>query len=298
MKKKKIIIIAGPTASGKTDIAIALAQQFNTEIISADSRQCYKELHIGVAKPSPEQLSAVHHYFINSHSINGYISAADYESYALQAAEKIFQQNDVAVMVGGTGLYIKAFCEGLDDIPPINPAIKKTIAENYKDKGMSWLRETVSAEDPKYFEEGEIQNPHRLIRALEVKRSTGISILTHQTQNKKHRAFEITRLALEIPRAVLYERINKRVDTMISEGLQEEAYSLLPYKELNALQTVGYRELFDHFENHISLDRAIELIKQNTRNYAKRQVTWFKKEGFTWINPDNFSPTVLTDLKD
>lgn len=284
----RVIIIAGPTASGKTDIAIQLAQHFNTEIISADSRQCFKELNIGVAKPSPEQLAAVHHYFINSHSITDNLSAADFERYALDAADKIFEKSNTAIICGGTGLYIKAFCEGLDAIPETDPAIKEEIAAGFAAMGIEWLREQIENEDPIFFEKGESQNPHRLMRALEVKRSTGKSILELQTKLKKERPFEIIKICLDLPREVLYERINHRVDVMMEAGLEEEVKGLLPNKSLNALQTVGYRELFDYFEGEISLARAVELIKQNTRNYAKRQVTWFKKDdAVKWLKPDD-----------
>lgn len=282
----RVIIVAGPTASGKTDIAIQLAQHFNTEIISADSRQCFKELNIGVAKPSPQQLAAVHHYFINSHSIADNLSAADYEKYALDAADTIFEKTNTAVMCGGTGLYIKAFCEGLDAIPEADPATKEEIAAGFATMGIEWLRELVEKEDPLFFEKGESQNPHRLMRALEVKRSTGKSILELQTKLKKQRPFEIIKICLDLPRKLLYERINHRVNLMMEAGLEEEVRALLPGKSLNALQTVGYRELFDYFEGKISLARAVELIKQNTRNYAKRQVTWFKKdEEVKWLKP-------------
>ena len=284
----RVIIIAGPTASGKTDVAIQLAQHFNTDIISADSRQCFRELNIGVAKPSPAQLAAVHHYFINSHSITENISAADFERYALDATDNIFQKRDTAIMCGGTGLYIKAFFEGLDAIPDADAAIKEAIAAGFAAHGMEWLQQAVQKEDPLFFEQGESQNPHRLIRALEVKRSTGKSILELRTSIKQQRPFEIIKICLDLPREILYDRINRRVDIMMDEGLEEEARALLPNKSLNALQTVGYRELFEYFEGKISLQRAVELIKQNTRNYAKRQVTWFKKDpDVKWLKPED-----------
>lgn len=286
------IIIAGPTASGKTDIAIRVAKHFQTEIISADSRQCYKELNIGVAKPSAAQLSEVPHHFINSHSINDDLSAADFEGYALSAAEKIFEKNDVVVMCGGTGLYIKAFCEGLDPIPKIDPGIKSRLTELYRQQGLGWLQSEVENADPLFWEKGENQNPHRLLRALEVMQGTGTSLISLQQNQKKQRNFGIVKIALDLPRETLYERINHRVDLMRQEGLKDEARNLFPYKALNALQTVGYRELFDFFEGKISEERAFELIKQNTRHYAKRQVTWFKKEGFEWIDANRF-PTDL-----
>jgi tRNA dimethylallyltransferase len=286
--RKKIIIIAGPTASGKTDLAIKIAAHFNTEIISADSRQCFKELDIGVAKPSAAQLATVHHYFINSHSVTQNISAADFESYALDASQKIFEQNNVAVMCGGTGLYIKAFCEGLDNIPEIDPEIKTNITQSYSEEGIDWLTLQLQNEDPVFFAKGEMKNPHRMLRALEVKRSTGKSIILHQTKQKKQRDFDVLKFCIDVPRADLYNRINNRVDGMMKQGLREEVESLISFKHFNALQTVGYKELFSFLENKISLAKAIDLIKQNTRNYAKRQVTWFKKDSeMKFVTPDN-----------
>ena len=286
MKQKTCIIIAGPTASGKTDIAISVAEHYNTEIISADSRQCFKELNIGVAKPSNEQLETVPHHFINSHSITENISAADFEKYALQAVEKIFEHNDVAVMCGGTGLYIKAFCEGLDDIPEAGAEIKNTISENYNASGIAWLQNCIQNEDHFFWQKGEIQNPHRLMRALEVVRNTGKSVLAYQQKIKNERSFNIIKVGLDVPRDILYERINTRVDKMRQAGLADEVKALTAYQQLNALQTVGYRELFEYFDNKISEKKAFELIKQNTRHYAKRQMTWFKKDPeIQWMEP-------------
>ena len=286
MKQKTCIIIAGPTASGKTDIAISVAEHYNTGIISADSRQCFKELNIGVAKPSNEQLETVPHHFINSHSITENISAADFEKYALQAVEKIFEHNDVAVMCGGTGLYIKAFCEGLDDIPEAGAEIKNTISENYNASGIAWLQNCIQNEDHFFWQKGEIQNPHRLMRALEVVRNTGKSVLAYQQKIKNERSFNIIKVGLDVPRDILYERINTRVDKMRQAGLADEVKALTAYQQLNALQTVGYRELFEYFDNKISEKKAFELIKQNTRHYAKRQMTWFKKDPeIQWMEP-------------
>ncbi|RYD76051.1 MAG: tRNA (adenosine(37)-N6)-dimethylallyltransferase MiaA [Sphingobacteriales bacterium] len=282
---KTCIIIAGPTAVGKTSFAINIAQHFSTQIISADSRQCYKELNIGVARPSAEELATIQHHFIASHSITDNFSAADFEKYALQKAQEIFTGSDIAVMVGGTGLYIKAFCEGLDQIPAMDESIRKNIVEEYELKGLEWLQLTVEKEDADFFKKGEIQNPHRLIRALEVKRGTGQSITSYQSNQKKQRNFNIIKIGLEMPRPLLYNRINQRVDAMMQQGLLEEVKQLQQYKQLNALQTVGYRELFDYLQGLNSLDKAVELIKQNSRHYAKRQLTWFKKdEEMQWLN--------------
>jgi len=280
---KSCIIIAGPTASGKTSLAISIAKYFNTEIISADSRQCYKELNIGVARPSEEELSEVPHHFIASHSIQENFSAADYERYALDKVQELFQRQDTVVMVGGTGLYIKAFCEGLDEIPASDEKIRQDIIRQYEEKGMGWLQEMIKENDPGFFASGEIHNPQRVMRALEVKLATGSSITSMRSGQKKKRDFSIIKAAIEMPREILYDRINLRVDEMIEAGLLKEVESLMPYKHLNALQTVGYKELFSYLDNEITLPRAIELIKQNTRHYAKRQMTWFKKdEEFTW----------------
>lgn len=295
---KTCIIIAGPTAVGKTAVAIQLAQHFSTQIISADSRQCFKELNIGVAKPSHSELSLVHHYFINSHSITESFSAADYESYALQSVQKIFKEKDIAVMVGGTGLYIKAFADGMDEIPATDEIVRTTIVTNYNNGGIEWLQQQIKKQDPDYFISGEMQNPQRMMRALEVKLSTGKSITSFQSNQKKKRDFNIIKFGLELPRELLYDRINKRADDMIREGLQDEVKNLISFKDLNALQTVGYRELFDYFDGKISGDRAIELIKQNTRRYAKRQMTWFKKDTtFKWLDMQNATEAIQTIIQ-
>lgn len=286
MNAKTCIIITGPTAVGKTSIAIRLAKHFNTEIISADSRQCYRELSIGVAKPSDDELREVHHWFINSHSIHDNVSAADFEQYALMAVQRIFENHEVAIMVGGTGLYIKAFMEGLDQIPPIDPRLRQQVIQLYEEKGIDVLRETVQQADPLFGEKGDTDNPQRLMRALEVKWATGKSIRHFQEGMKAARPFNIITIGLELPREQLYQQIDLRVDQMIASGLVEEARQIYDYRHLNALQTVGYSELYEHFDGKCTLQEAIEKIKQHTRNYAKRQLTWFKKAG---INA-NFSP--------
>ncbi len=282
---KKVLVVVGPTAVGKTAYAIQLAKQYDTGIISADSRQCYKELNIGVARPSATELQSVPHYFIASHSIQQDISAADFERYALDKCSDLFAESDTVVMVGGTGLYIKAFCEGLDAIPPVKAGIREDITVQYQRHGINWLQESLRKEDPAFYESGEIQNPQRMMRALEVIRSTGRSITGFRTGTVKKRDFHIEKIGLELPREILYQRINNRVDQMLEDGLVEEVRSLIPYQDLNALQTVGYRELFDHFNGLTSQERAIQLIKQNTRHYAKRQLTWFKKDpAIHWIS--------------
>jgi tRNA dimethylallyltransferase len=286
-KPKRVIIIAGPTAVGKTAIAIQVAQHFHTEIISADSRQCFKELHIGVARPSAQELATVPHHFIAIHSITEEVTAASFEIYALGKVKQLFQQHDVVVMVGGTGLYIKAFCEGLDSIPAIDPAIRETIIANYETHGLEWLQKEVQQKDPLYHTGGEIQNPQRMMRALEVVEATGQSITQFQKKEKVQRNFEVVKIGLELPKEKLHANINNRVDMMMRQGLLEEVKSLAAYQQLNALQTVGYAELFDYIADKISLARAIEEIKTHTRQYAKRQLTWFRKDKeIKWFTPD------------
>lgn len=284
---KTCIFIVGPTAVGKTALAVQTALHFKTEIISADSRQCFKELNIGVAKPSAEELALVKHYFISSHSIHEEMNAALYEQFALAKIDELFKKQDVVVMVGGTGLYVKTFCHGIDEVPVIDEGIRKKINEDFEWEGLAWLQKQVEINDPLYFSQGEIKNPQRLLRALEVKLSTGKSIIEFRTQQKKQRPFNIIKIGLELPKEQLHKQINKRVDLMMQAGLLEEVKKLEPYKKLNALQTVGYRELFGHLAGDLSLEDAVEIIKINTRQYAKRQMTWFKKdEEVIWHEPD------------
>lgn len=275
---KTVYIIVGPTAVGKTALAIQLAKHFQTEIISADARQCYKELSIGVARPSQEELNQVPHHFIANHSIHEIVNASVFENEALNISEKLFQQKEHIVMVGGTGLYIKAFCEGLDDIPSIDPSVRTSIIQSYESNGLIWLQNELAQKDPAYWEQAEQENPHRLMRALEVYIGLGKSILSYQCHQKKQRPFTVKLIGLEMDRSLLYERINTRVEQMVAHGLEKEVQSLLPQFSLNALQTVGYREWLPYFNQEQSLERVIAAIQQNTRQYAKRQMTWFKKD--------------------
>ena len=287
MSNHTVYIIVGPTAVGKTSFAISLAQHLKTEIISADARQCYAELNIGVARPSLEELSQVPHHFIASHSVNESVNAQVFEYYALAKADELFKAHHSAVMVGGTGLYIKAFCEGLDLIPAIDPAIREYIIKQYEKLGLRWLQKEVSVKDPMYWAKGEQQNPQRLMRALEVMLGTGASIVSFQIKNKITRPFNIVKVGLELPRAQLYEKINQRVLTMVDNGLEQEVRNLAPHFHLNALQTVGYSEWMPYFEGNLSKEKVIENIQQNTRHYAKRQMTWFKKDPeITWHQSD------------
>lgn len=283
-----VIVIAGPTAAGKTALAIQVAQAYGTAIISADSRQCYRELSIGTAKPSPQELQTVPHYFIDSHSIKEEVSAGLFERLALQYAQDIFERTPVAVMCGGTGLYIKAFCEGIDDMPAIPPAIRGAINKQYEKEGLSWLQQELQKLDPGFYAVAETRNPQRLIRALEVLEATGRSITAFRTANRVQRDFRIIKIGVTLPKELLHRNIHHRVDQMMAAGLVDEVRSVLPYRDHNALQTVGYQEIFDHLDGKISLEQAADLIKTHTRQYAKRQLTWFRKDKeFHWFDPQD-----------
>ena len=291
--QKTCIVIAGPTAVGKTTVALALAQHFSTAVISADSRQCFKELNIGVAKPTVEQLQLVKHYFISSHSIFDEVNAGIFEQYALNAVSEIFLEHDIAVMVGGTGLYIRAFCEGMDAIPPADPHLRNEINTRYSNDGFDWLQNEIKEKDPAWYAVGEIQNPQRIMRALEVVMHTGKSILSFQQDVKAKRNFRIIKIGLTLPRQELYRNINHRVDEMMEAGLEEEVGLLQQYRQLNALQTVGYREMFEYTDGLTDRQKAIEDIKKNTRHYAKRQLTWFTKdESINWFSPIDYNQLI------
>jgi len=277
-EQKKVYIIVGPTAVGKTTFAISIAKKLNTEIISADSRQCFKELSIGVARPSNEELAEVPHHFIASNAVSEDINAGYFEKYALNTTEQIFKKNDAAIMVGGTGLYIKAFCEGIDPMPIVSAEIREAIIQEYRAKGLIWLQVELKHKDPAFWEIAEQQNPQRLMRALEVFNATGKSITVFRSAVKKQRHFSTIKIGLELPMDLLAERINNRVDQMIKDGLIEEVKSMINWRGKAALQTVGYNEIFDYLDNKISLDEAIHQIKIHSRQYAKRQMTWFKKD--------------------
>lgn len=290
---KKLIVIGGATASGKTAWAIDVAKHFSTEIISADSRQCYQELNIGVAKPSQEELESVKHHFINSHSIHQEVSAGEYERYALQAMHTIFENNDYAVCVGGTGLYIKALCEGIDEMPKVDELVKQEITHQYEKNGLIWLQKEVQKNDPNFFAQAEQDNPMRLLRALIFYKSQGESILNFRSKSAKERNFEVYYFAKNIQRDLLYERINIRVDTMMYDGLLEEVKTLKSFEHLNSLKTVGYQELFDYLNGHCTLENAIDKIKQHTRNYAKRQLTWIRHQQ-NFLLVDDFKEIIDT----
>jgi len=283
---KTVLLITGPTASGKTAVAIQLAREYQTEIISADSRQCFREMAIGVARPSRTELAEIPHHFIASHGIQEEVTAATFENFALEKTAKLFQEKDVVIVAGGTGLYIRAFCEGMDLIPEIDPAIRQQVISEYEEKGLSWLQSFLQEKDPAFYSSGEIQNPQRSMRALEVVLSTGKSILTFQTGKKTKREFNVIKIGLDLPKEILHQQIHRRVDQMINTGLEQEVKSLLLFRQRNALQTVGYTEMFEYLDGKISLAQAVEAIKTHTRQYAKRQLTWFRRDkDIHWFSP-------------
>lgn len=278
--KKFLLVVGGATASGKTAFAIRLAQHFNTHILSCDSRQFYREMNIGTAKPTAQELSKAPHHFINSLSIHQEYSVGDFERDALKLLEKCFAEHQFVVLCGGAGLFIKAVCEGLDEFPEVPAQVKAQLQADYEQHGLAFLQEELRCTDPDYHREVDLQNPHRLLRALAVIRASGQPFSTFRQQEAATRPFQPIYLQMDWPREELYDRINRRVDQMIAEGLLDEVRDLFPLRHLNALQTVGYQELFDHFSGDITMEEAIALIKRNSRRYAKRQLTWFRRDGF------------------
>lgn len=282
---KTLLVILGPTAIGKTALSIQLAQQLDTAIISCDSRQFFKEMCIGTAVPSKEELAAAPHHFIQHRSIHQTYSVGAFERDALKTINDLFKTKESLILVGGSGLYIDAVCQGLDHFPSIDESLRQSLRQAYADNGMEWLQKEVKELDPAYWEVVDQQNAHRLLRCLEVCKQSGKTFSSFRKATQSERSFNIRYIGLEMPREQLYQRINQRVDSMMEEGLLEEAKNLLPHQHLNALQTVGYRELFAHFNGEYELDRAVELIQQNTRRFAKRQLTWFKRyEKANWYS--------------
>ena len=277
-KRKTLLTIVGPTAIGKTRMAIALATHFGTEILSCDSRQFFKELRIGTAVPSADELMAAPHHFIQHKSIFESYSVGDFERDVIALLDKLFKKHDVVVMVGGSGLYAKAIIDGLDDFPEVDEVIRQELNEAYAQKGIEYLQELLKTLDEVQYNQMDVQNPQRLIRALEVCRASGKPYSSFLQRKEKQRDFTSVQIGLTADRTEVYERINKRVDMMLEEGLLIEAQDMMPYKHLNALQTVGYKELFPFFEGECSFEAAIEAIKMNTRRFAKRQFTWFQKD--------------------
>lgn len=274
-----LIVLSGPTASGKTSLAISLAQHFRTAIVSADSRQFFREMTIGTAKPTAEELAQAPHYFIDSHTITEDYSVGQYEREALELLQTLYQRHDTVILTGGSGLYINALCQGMDEFPAVPEAVRQALEADYQERGIGYLQEALRTADPPYYEEVDLNNPHRLIRALSVCRSSGQPYSSFRKSGAAERFFRPVYVRLHWPRAELYERINRRVDLMLEAGLEEEARSLYPQKHLTALQTVSYQEFFDYFDGNISREKAIELIKRNSRRYAKRQLTWFRRDG-------------------
>ena len=281
---KELIVIAGPTAVGKTAYAIELARKYHTEILSADSRQFYRELKIGTAAPTEEELAAAPHHFIGNLSIHDYYNVSIYEQEAMTLLEQLFRKHDKVIAVGGSGLYIDALCYGIDELPDADEALRVEIKRRFAGEGIAYLQREVERLDPDFYQVVDRNNPKRLQRALEVCLATGKPYSSLRTNRRKKRPFAIKKYVLNMGREKLYERINRRVDKMMEAGLLDEVRSLLPYKELNALNTVGYKELFRYFEGEISLEQAVTDIKTNSRRYAKRQITWFKRyRDFEWV---------------
>jgi tRNA dimethylallyltransferase len=278
LKKNTLIVIGGPTASGKTALAIEKALEFKTEIISFDSRQFYKEMSIGTAKPTAEELSKVKHHFIDTISIEEEWNAGIYERKAIEKLNELFLENEYVVAVGGSGLYLNALLYGFDELPDKDENLRKELQEELEEKGIEFLQEKIKNLDLEYFEKGEIKNPHRLMRAIEVSIISGKPYSSLKKLGTIERNFDYKIYMIQHEREKLYERINLRVDQMINDGLVEEVKSLLPYRNHNALQTVGYKEIFEYLDGKSALEEAIEKVKQNTRRYAKRQITWFKNQ--------------------
>ena len=288
MSKKTLFVIVGPTAIGKTAMAIRLAQQLGTEILSCDSRQFYKELNIGVARPCEEELAAAKHHFIANLSIHDSYNVSMYEHDALALLEKLFQTHETAVAVGGSGLYVDALCQGITVMPDPDPEIRAQLKQTLKTEGIESLRNQLRILDPDYYYSTEIANPLRIIRGLEMCLTTGRPFSQIRKSDIKERPFDIVKIGLQCPREELYNRINRRVDMMMDEGLEAEARGLLPYRHLNALNTVGYKELFDYFDGKITLAQAVTDIKTHTRRYAKRQITWLQRyQDIQWFGREN-----------
>jgi len=286
MNAKYLIIVAGPTAIGKTDLAIHLARHFNTEIINTDSRQIYHEMIIGTAVPSPEQQAKVKHYFVSHKSIQDYYNASLFELEAIELLDRLFIKYDTIVMAGGSGLYIDAVCKGIDDIPTVDPQVRDRIHQEYLSVGLTGIRLKLRKTDPDYYNKVDLNNPKRILKALEITEMTGRPYSSFLTGRRKHRNFSVLKTGLDMPRQELHDRINTRVDKMMLQGLLQEAESLCQFRQLNALNTVGYKELFDFLEGKCSLEEAVDLIKGHTRQYARRQLTWFRKDkDIQWFRP-------------
>lgn len=286
MSIKTLIVIVGPTGSGKTDLSIAVAEHFSAPIISTDSRQFYRGIPIGTAQPDAEQLQRIEHHFIASHDLTDEFNCGAYEVAALKRLEELFLQHDTVVAVGGSGLYVKALCEGMDDMPEVDAELRQRLSERLQTEGLESLVEELRQRDAEFYEMVDRKNPARVLRALEVCIATGKPYSSLRTGTKRKRDFNIVKIGTDMPREILYDRIDRRVDMMIEQGLEAEARSVYHLREHNSLQTVGYREMFDYFDGEISREEAIELIKRNSRRYAKRQLTWFRRDSeIEWFHP-------------
>ena len=292
-KQPTLIVIVGPTGSGKTSLAVTLARHYSAPIISTDSRQFYRGLPIGTAQPTAEELSLAEHHFIADREVDDDFNSGRYEQEALARLDELFKRHDVVVAVGGSGLYIQALCEGMDNLPEANDELRQSLKQRLESEGVEPLFEELRRLDPAYAEVVDRHNPTRIMRALEVCITSGKPYSHQRKGERQRRPFRIVKIGTDLPRDVLYERINLRVDMMISEGLEAEARAMLPKRELNSLQTVGYREMFDYFDGNSSLDEAIELIKRNSRRYAKRQMTWFRRDAeIAWFSPHDIEPII------
>lgn len=288
MSSKRLLVVVGPTGSGKTDLSIRLARHYAAPVLSTDSRQVYRGMPIGTAQPSDDQLQAAEHHFIASHDIKDNLSCGEYEVQALERLGKLFADHDYVVAVGGSGLYVRALCEGMDDLPQADESLRAELGRRLEAEGVGALAEQLRELDPVYYEVVDRSNPARVVRALEVCLQTGRPYSEQRTGERRSRPFGIVKIGVDLPRAELYDRINRRVDRMLADGLEAEARAMYPYRELNALQTVGYREFFDYFDGRTSYDEAVELIKRNSRRYAKRQLTWFRRDPeIRWFRPDD-----------
>ena len=284
---KTLIVLVGPTGVGKTELSFSIAEKYNTPIISSDSRQLYADLKIGTAAPTEEQLSRVKHYFIGTLKLTDYYSAAQYESDVLKLSDELFKQHDVLLMTGGSMMYIDAVCKGIDDIPTVDAETRAQMLQHYEEVGLEEICKELKLLDPEYYSIVDLKNPKRVIHALEICYMTGRTYTSFRTRNIKERPFHILKIGLNREREELYERINKRVDQMINDGLVEEARKVYEFRELNSLNTVGYKELFNYFNGKWTLDFAIEKIKQNSRIYSRKQMTWFKRDSeITWFHPE------------
>ncbi len=295
---KTLLVIAGPTAVGKTALCVRLAKTLQTDVVSADSRQLYRELTIGTAKPTLEEMDGVRHHFINSHAITDPVNAGRYERECLALLDTLFQTRDTVILSGGTGLYINAVCNGLDDMPLVDPALRAQLLVRLQEEGLTVLQEELRRLDPVYAQSADLQNPIRVTRALEVCLSTGLPYSSFRRQQPVERPFRSVMVALDRPRPELYERIDTRMDAMLRAGLVEEVRSLLPYRHLPALQTVGYQEVFPYLDGQYDDEEMVRLLKRNSRRYAKRQLTWFRNQGnYTCVSPDD-QEGILSILND